>query len=150
MNRLVGVNAHEHQSAFLTQFHEKIQHETDVAVLSVELRFIEQMYHGVVAICRFQHETWPGALEMAYLVGLVVVNGQSVSLIIFYIVNIVTVAIYFPPGGLIAAGDQFKQGRLSRTVWPHHSNDRRFFDGKVNLDLKCHLPGERSPGVDFA
>src|SRR5688572_18796693 len=77
---LVGMQAHEHQAATIAKAAEEVEHEADVAVLCIELWFVEQMNAGALGVCALLQESGLEASVVTHLVRLVVMHGQSVTL----------------------------------------------------------------------
>src|SRR3546814_14465830 len=69
---LVRVQAQEHHAALGAQAAEEVEHEADIAVLGVELWFVEQVDQRVVAAGPVHQEGRPDAPEMPDLIGLVI------------------------------------------------------------------------------
>ena len=70
-------------------------------------------------------------MKAAYLIRLVVMDGQAIALVVTYIVNILPHHHDSTRAWQIAAGDQLEQRGFPRPIWPHHTYNRRFLDAKV-------------------
>ena len=81
VHRFIWMQAQKDQPSFRLQLGEKVEHETDIAVLGVELGLVEEMDHRIVDAGPLHQEVGFQGREMAHLIGLVIVNGEPVTLI---------------------------------------------------------------------
>ena len=144
------MQADKHESPIIVQFTKKIQHKTDVTVLGVELRLVEQMNQRIRGAGGLEHERRTCASEMTHLIGLMVMNGQAIAIAVFYLMDIMSQAKHLATVRAVASGDEFKKGRLTRAVRSHQPDNSRRCNGKIGFQLKRHLFVQQTASIHFA
>jgi hypothetical protein len=141
------MQAEKHDPAVRAQALEEIEHEPDVAVLRVELRFVEKVHVGRGTSCPLKQERGARALEGPDLVRLVVMNRQAIALTVADAMNILAHDAHPAGRREIAAGNELEECRLAGTVRPHDADDGRLLDDEIRLERKRHLAVEHAAGI---
>jgi len=138
MERLVRMDAQQDDVSFVAQAAEELQHEADVAILDRELRLVEQMDERPFALCPLEHPRHPRLAKRANLVGLMIMDRESVPLGITNTVNVTAAHEHTALARSITARDELEECRLARPVGPEHADGLCARDGEVG--------GERERG----
>src|SRR5436190_6105911 len=141
------MQADEDQPAFASEPAEEIEHETDVAVLRVELRLVEQVHARIVAACVFEKQRWRTDTPLADLIRLVIVDRQPIALPRLDPVDVLTRAEHAPGIGNIAASDHFEQRRLAGAVRAENADNLGLGELQLDLERKRRLPSEPTAPV---
>ena len=98
---------------------------------------------------RFQQERRLGLAEAAHLVGLVVVDGETVALAVAHALHVLP-AHHDPASRRhIGSGDHLEQRGLAGAVRPHDADNLRFLECMVDLELKGGGAVEQAAPIDL-
>jgi hypothetical protein len=90
--------------------------------------------------CKYGGRPVVKAAEVAHLIGLVVVDGETVALARPHVVDVEPGAQDLSLARPVAAGDQLEERGLARAVRSHDADDRGLGDAEVGLEAEGRRP----------